>query len=207
MTSSSNVGRRRRDAQILDLLSQVGPLNRILASLCRSAEETHKDISVCLLQIDAAAQMPSISAAPAFLEEIGQIVNQLGSRQNERCRASMGQTRINAVSQPIDRLSAIHRRLALHYGFSDYWCAPISSPTDSRFLGMLGFYCQSARPPNPSEKMSMEAIVHLASLFIDRQSGCDAWRGRVISSSANMRRPLRENLGVRRFSQETHGRA
>lgn len=211
MISSPNPSRRRNDAQFLDLLSQVSPLSRILATLCRSAEQSHKDISVCLLQIDAATQMLSVGAAPAFPKKIEQIVKQHGGQQNAPGRSWQGHvqglTMCTAANEQLEQLNVIHRGLASLYGFSDCWCAPLTSPTDGQILGMLGFYCQNARSPKASETLSMEAIVNLASLFIDRERGGDAWRRRVVSSFTKTRRSLRATVVVRRPSQEIPGQA
>ncbi|MDP6718865.1 MAG: GAF domain-containing protein [Pirellulaceae bacterium] len=204
MIGSPSFSRRQNDVRFLDLLSQVSPLRRILATLCQSAEQSHKDISVCLLQIDAATQILSVGAAPAFPKEIVQIVKQLGGQQDLPGRSLQRRATSTATNE---QLTVMHRRLASLYGFSDYWCAPLRSPTDGKILGMLGFYCQTARSPKASETMSMEAIANLASLFIDRERDGDAWRRRVVSSFSKTCWSLRTTVVVRHPSQEVPGRA
>ena len=129
--------------------------------------------------------------------DVTQIVKQLSTKDRAQRRLTVEHAPIAAANEQVDHLHAIHRWLAFRYGFSDHWCRPLTSRTDGRVLGMLGFYCRSMRHPTASEATSMKTVGRLAALFIDRRFGEDEWRMRVVSTFAKTRKTLRDNVVVR----------
>ena len=168
---SEEVQQRRRaeallasENRILELVAAGGALGIVLESLCRSLEELMPGAK-CVIRLPP--QPPQDSAETNGRHTVEQRpiigVDLFGSH------AVVGpppplcakRTIVEAVSG--DRIGIMRRRR----GFLSYWIEPILAP-NSDLLGVVAVYGTREGPPEPSAIASVEAVVRLAGLALER---------------------------------------
>ena len=164
-------------ARLLEVVAAGAPLHESLAMLTRFVEEQSEDVLASILLLDPDGLHLRHGAAPSLPEAYTQAIDGVEIGPNVGSWGTAAYRRETVVVSDIasDPLWAAYRELALDNGVQACWSTPIFS-TGGTLLGTLAFYYPHPGVPTKHDLELADAVVHIASLAIERSRSEDAVR-------------------------------
>ncbi len=166
-----------RQAQLLELVAAGAPLTESLDMLTRFVEEQSSDVLASILLLDLDGRHLWHGSAPSLPDAYTKAIDGVEIGPNVGSCGTAAYRRETVVVSDIatDPLWSDYRELALDNGVQACWSTPIFS-ADGTLLGTLAFYYRHPGTPTEHDRQLAEAVVHIASLAIERSRSEDALR-------------------------------
>ena len=164
-------------AQLLEVVAAGAPLDKSLTMLTRFVEEQSKDVLASILLLDPDGRRLRHGAAPSLPAAYTRAIDgvEIGPEVGSCGTAAYRRETVVVSDIANDPLWSAYRELALDNGVQACWSTPIFS-TGGTLLGTLAFYYPHPGIPTAHDLELADAVVHIASLAIERSRSEDALR-------------------------------
>ncbi|MBE9094010.1 PAS domain S-box protein [Tychonema sp. LEGE 07203] len=156
--------------QILEMIAKSAPLGDTLSTLIETLEQQFRDVRGSILLLDKDGQHLLHAAAPSLPDSYNAAVNgtTVGPDVGSCGAAVYRREQVIVTDIASDPLWKNYRDLALSFGLRACWSTPILS-SEGQVLGTFAMYCGQPRTPQDFELQSIEAVINLAGIAIERQ--------------------------------------
>jgi diguanylate cyclase (GGDEF)-like protein/PAS domain S-box-containing protein len=155
--------------QLLEAVAAGAPLHESLDMLTRFVEEQSKEVLASILLLDPDGRHLRHGAAPSLSEAYTRAIDgiEIGPSVGSCGTAAYRRETVIVSDIENDPLWSAFRELALDNGLQACWSTPIFS-ADGTLLGTLAFYYPHPGVPTEHDLQLADAVVHVASLAIER---------------------------------------
>ncbi|HEY8216723.1 MAG TPA: EAL domain-containing protein [Acidimicrobiia bacterium] len=162
--------RLRDQASVLEMIATSNPREDTLAEICRMVEHQIPGARSTVLLVDEWGRTLHHGAAPSFPDSFARAIDGIPVAEGSTiCGSAVIRAETVAVRDVVhEGLEPWLRVLAAEHGIHGAWSTPIRSSYDQRVLGTFATYLDSARLPTADEEATVESVLHLAAIAVER---------------------------------------
>lgn len=189
-------------SQVLEMLANAEPLDRILEGIVRGIEQIHPRMLCSLLLLSPDGRTLGKGIAPRLPQFYNDALEgiRIGPGQGSCGTAAFTGQRVVVEDIAAHPYWKPFRELAERAGLGACWSQPVLS-SDNRVLGTFAVYHRQPQAPEPSDIAVIEQAARLVSIAIERSN-----EAQKLSASESMYRMLTENISEIVWREDAKGR-
>jgi diguanylate cyclase (GGDEF)-like protein/PAS domain S-box-containing protein len=162
--------RLRDQASILEMIATSTPRAETLSEICRLVESQIPRARCTVLLVDETRNVLIHGAAPSFPMPFVRAIDGLPIAEGSGVCGTAVATGETVIRSDIlgDPSCAEYQDLAREHNLRACWSFPIASASDDRVLGTVACYLDESRGPSATEEATLESVVQLAAIAIER---------------------------------------